>query len=435
MKVHAWRELCVLVYVDGHLPVAKDGYKSRMVCAFSYFKIIIIKMKTFVKSLYYSLITMAAFLLVFNFASCGPNDDDESQNEVQQEIMNKLAGTWELEKKGYDDVSTDDIIEITFSKYGTVSYIYVYSKPYYETEYHTITLTSTYEVSKKGKSLTIEKFQGVSWNKTFGIATLTRTTLNLDGKVYKKTAEGNDEENNNEEENNNDGDNDDSNNQGTTETSKMTVSKETCFSLTIKCEMGSGVEYYKFSFDGYTYSPKYKEDKEFTEDELRPWTEHKCVMTTYDRNDRVIQTIDKSFKTSKAPYTNYMCVKEPYTSGNPKFYQITRVDMKTNYIPGEYGSGSYDKLLYFYSDDKYLYVDYSVHTWETVNSNWSTGTYNIISGGNFYEYGAGSSFWGMSGLKGTMKISQSGSVKVFDLDLEDFNHNDSYIFAHCEASN
>lgn len=38
MKVHAWRDLHVLVYIDDYLQITLDGYKPRMVLHLSIIK-------------------------------------------------------------------------------------------------------------------------------------------------------------------------------------------------------------------------------------------------------------------------------------------------------------------------------------------------------------------------------------------------------------
>lgn len=102
--------------------------------------------------------SLLSFLMIAvcatTFVACGDDHEDDGINTIQQEVMNKLAGTWQRVERGFDDVTYNDIIEITFSKYGAVSYTYVnYSSSSTKT-FKTRTSNGTYTISNDGTYIT-----------------------------------------------------------------------------------------------------------------------------------------------------------------------------------------------------------------------------------------------------------------------------------------
>ena len=116
----------------------------------------LIKSKKEMKKNYFS--SLLSFLMIAvcatTFVACGDDHEDDGINTIQQEVMNKLAGTWQRVERGFDDVTYNDIIEITFSKYGAVSYTYVnYSSSSTKT-FKTRTSNGTYTISNDGTYIT-----------------------------------------------------------------------------------------------------------------------------------------------------------------------------------------------------------------------------------------------------------------------------------------
>lgn len=195
---------------------------------------------------------------------------------------------------------------------------------------------------------------------------------------------------------------------------KITLVSKDGMSLKVKFEPSSEVDYY-YCGKGTSIreTTKYTEAKTFTYDELKPGQEYTFTVIAYTKDGKKNDPISAKFSTASSPYTNFLCY-------DGEFYQFTSAETSVDYdYTSTYDTGTNWRYFYLYiSSYEFVQFRQGVHTWESVSTTWTSGTYTISDSSSYGAYGGvyydGSKYHWFE--EGTMTIKKQNGVTIVDFD-------------------
>lgn len=197
LKLRGRLVLDVTAQEYARLATAQEGLTYEAVCVLkkqdsTFYKSI---MKEYMAKDYLRLLSVV-MLLALSCAFVACDDDEDSLNSIQQEVMDKLAGTW-IRETIYDSSGYPILFacrEVTFTKNGTITVKYINgdNSVKYALNPKTTIDTGTYTVSEDGNTIKSSVWckLGNEYKGTFYISSLSGSTISIEGVTYKRESSG-----------------------------------------------------------------------------------------------------------------------------------------------------------------------------------------------------------------------------------------------------